>query len=99
MTHISLRDKESESSPRMTEFESLDSERRVVPKVFKKVAGHSYACGELNLQTGWSRFLRRPFQAPSLALLFKGVGKTLSAHCVIANQGLVFLFAFFPVAL
>lgn len=71
MTHISLRDKESESSPRMTESESLDSARRVVPEVFKRVAGHSYA-EEPDIQTGWSSFLGRPLQAPSLAPVLQG---------------------------
>lgn len=56
MTHISLIDKESESSPRMTEFESLDSERRVYPRCLRGWQDTSYV-EEFDIQAGWSSFL------------------------------------------
>lgn len=92
MTHISLIDKESESSPRMTEFESLDSERRAVPKVFKRVQDTAmwrsltFRLGGAVSCEGLSRHLLWPQSS-------KGVGRTLSAHCIVVNlEGFIYLF-------
>lgn len=85
VTHISLIDKESESSPRMTEFESLDSERRVVRKISKRWQdtalwrsltfrqGQAVSCEVLSRLLLWSHF-------------FRGIGRTLSAFCMMVNQ-------------
>lgn len=85
VTHISLIDKESESSPRMTEFESLDSERKVAPKAFKRCQDTAlwrsltFRHGKAVSCEGLSRFLLWPHS-------FRGVGRTLSAFCIMVNH-------------
>lgn len=105
VTHISLIDKESESSPRMTEIESLDSGRRVVPKVFKRWQDRAlwrsltFRHGGAVSGEGLSRLLLWPH-------FFRGVGRTLSAFSLMVNQEgffsysptllLIFCFMFHP---
>lgn len=90
VTHISLIDKESESCPRMTEFESLDSERRVIPKVFKRWQDRAmwksltFRQGGAVSCEGLSRLLLWPH-------FFRGVGRTLSTFCIMVNQEGFFL--------
>ena len=91
VTHISLIDKESESSPRMTEFESLDSiERRVVRKIFKRWQDTALWRSVTFRQRGavscevFSRLLLWPH-------FFRGIGRTLSAFCMMVNQEGFFL--------